>query len=495
MLAEANLEKKFWAEACNFAVHLLNRSPSKGAGMTPEQAWTGKIPNLSHIRVFGSEVMVHVPKADRKKWDNKATECILVGYDDCTKGYRVYDVEKGIVFKSRDVTFINEGMNKSKQVPVREESIPVMIEIEQDDEQLSPQEDTTIQTPINALPQQNLPIPPRQGAVMERPLRKRYLPRKLLDFEVDAPVLPSEISQGSSGSSANRNNQQRQSETVEEADEEMIEETEEEMPTHVAGLVAPPSYLNRQKVNLTLMSKPSGEGRVIQGNCVNMIKKELVTGVSSLQVTSDPETLKEAMNSPEAANWKLAMEVEYQSLVNNNTWTVTDLPEGREAIKTKWVFRTKRDVTGNVIQYKARLVAKGYSQRKEEDYNETYSPVVRNSALRYLFAYAANHGMIIHQMDAVSAFLQGEINEEIYIAQPQQFENRQGEGVCRLNKAIYGLKQSSRVWNQKLDKKLKQMGFKPTDYDPCVYYNRRGDKIFIIAVHVDDFILMTNDDD
>lgn len=140
------------------------------------------------------------------------------------------------------------------------------------------------------------------------------------------------------------------------------------------------------------------------------------------------------------------MKDEYEALILNGTWELCDLPEGRSAIKCKWVYKTKLDVNGDIDRYKARLVIKGYSQRKGVDYEETYAPVVRYSSLRYLFALAARLDMKVDQMDAITAFLQGELSEEIYMEQPPCFvDGKKRSKVCRLKKALYGLKQSSRV--------------------------------------------------
>lgn len=153
------------------------------------------------------------------------------------------------------------------------------------------------------------------------------------------------------------------------------------------------------------------------------------------------------------------------------------------------MFKTKHDAAGNIDRYKARLVIKGYSQRKGVDYDETYTPVVRHSSLRYLFALAAKHNLYVDQMDAVTAFLQGDLEEEIYMEQPPCFE-QPGEGpkVCRLNKALYGLKQSSRVWNAKLDTALKKLGMKQSKYDPCLYHKINNGKILFVAIYVDDLM-------
>lgn len=202
---------------------------------------------------------------------------------------------------------------------------------------------------------------------------------------------------------------------------------------------------------------------------------------------TDPQTVEEALSSPQASEWRQAMDQEYNSLIKNQTWSLTDLPSGKRALPCKWVFKTKTDQCGNVVRYKARLVIKGYAQRKGTDYEETYSPVVRYTSIRYLFALAAKYGLQIDQMDAVSAFLQGEIDKEIYMLQPEQY--RQGSQVCLLNKSLYGLKQSSRLWNMKLNNVLHELGMQQSKTDSCVYHNMENNTF--IAVWVDDLILFT----
>lgn len=118
---------------------------------------------------------------------------------------------------------------------------------------------------------------------------------------------------------------------------------------------------------------------------------------------------------------------------------MVDLHKDRNAIESKWVFKTKRNVDGTIALYKARLVIKGCAQRKGIDYQETFSPVVRYSSIRFLLALAAKHDLQIYQMDVVTAFLQGDLNEEV---QPKEF--RKGTQACLFKKSLYGLKQASR---------------------------------------------------
>ena len=204
----------------------------------------------------------------------------------------------------------------------------------------------------------------------------------------------------------------------------------------------------------------------------------------------DPVTAKMALSSPDAEKWKNAMESELDSLDKNDVWDLCELPQGREAVGSKWVFKRKYDVDGNVERYKARLVAQGYNQRHGIDYDETFSPVVRFESVRALIALAAKKKLHLHQLDVATAFLNGELKEEIYMKQPEGFAFKGKEHlVCKLKKSIYGLKQSPRCWNEALDNHLKKMGFKQSNYDPCIYMLNSGGEIVVIAVYVDDIII------
>lgn len=212
----------------------------------------------------------------------------------------------------------------------------------------------------------------------------------------------------------------------------------------------------------------------------------------SFNSLNDPTTYEEVLTRPDKDLWIRAMDEEYQSLQDNNTWELCDLPKDRKAIKNKWVYKTKKDENGQITRYKARLVIKGCSQKYGVDYDEIFSPVVRYASIRYLMALSVKYDLDIDQMDAVTAFLQGELNSEvIYMCQPPGFHNNSSQ-VCRLNRALYGLKQSSRVWNKKLDAALKKFGFQQSELDPCVYYSFDKSNVLIVTIYVDDFIIFSN---
>lgn len=207
----------------------------------------------------------------------------------------------------------------------------------------------------------------------------------------------------------------------------------------------------------------------------------------------EPQSMSEARNSPQSKQWQKAAEEEYNALMENQTWTLTQLPPGRKYIGSKWVFKAKCKADGSVDRFKARLVAQGYSQQPGVDYDETFSPVVQRSSLRTLLSYGLNRGMIVHQMDVVTAFLNGVLNEEIYMKQPNGFVSPGNEElVCKLNRSLYGLKQSSRCWNLALDDYLKSLGFSPSQADQCVYVRDVREVKVILAVYVDDIIILSD---
>lgn len=187
------------------------------------------------------------------------------------------------------------------------------------------------------------------------------------------------------------------------------------------------------------------------------------------------------------------MKEELDSIVGNNTWKLCTLPAGHKPIGLKWVFKLKKDPEGKVVKHKARLVAKGYVQRQGIDFEEVFAPVERLETVRLLVAMAAQEGWKLHHMDVKSAFLNGELVEEVYVSQPPGFEVDGEEGkVYRLKKALYGLRQAPRAWNSKLDQTLNKMGFAKCPSEHAVYKRRKGDNLLLVGVYVDDLIITGN---
>lgn len=201
----------------------------------------------------------------------------------------------------------------------------------------------------------------------------------------------------------------------------------------------------------------------------------------------EPSSFKHAVKDKA---WRQAMQSELDSIEKNETWVLSDLPKGHKEIGLKWIYKLKRDAEGNVIKYKARLVAKGYVQEKGVDFEEIFAPVTRIETVRMLLALAAKNSWDVHHLDVKTAFLNGEISEEVYVTQPEGFVRKgQEKKVYRLLKALYGLRQAPRAWYSKLNKCLEGLGFSRCPYEHGVYVKRDGEKVLIVGVYVDDLLV------
>lgn len=286
MLFEANLKKTYWAEAVATAAHIINRSPSRVLDeVTPYEKWTGKKPNISHLKIFGSKAMVHVPKQKRLKWDRKSQELIFVGYCENTKGYRLYDPVRKQMVISRDVIFI--------------EKTEIVKNITQEE-------------PVSVSPIASITLSSNNDSPQ--------------NISHDNTLTLTSESNDTSFDSCNG------------ADDS----------TYCPNTSDEDSNDDFQR-NITLRSHQRNN---MQGN-----------NFMCAQISDDPLTEKEALSGTNAKEWKEAMDEEYKSLLENDTWELTTLPANKRPIPCKWVFKTKTDENGQIVKYKARLVIKGCSQK------------------------------------------------------------------------------------------------------------------------------------
>ena len=213
-----------------------------------------------------------------------------------------------------------------------------------------------------------------------------------------------------------------------------------------------------------------------------------------LGIYNDPDSYTQAMQGNDSGKWFHAMEEELKSMDQNQVWDLVELPKGCKRVGCKWVFKTKRDSIGNIERYKARLVAKGFTQKDGIDYKETFSPVSKKDSLRIIMALVAHYDLELHQMDVKTAFLNGNLEEEIYMDQPEGFSVKGKEHmVCKLKKSIYGLKQASRQWYLKFNDTITSFGFQENTVDRCIYMKVSGSKFIFLVLYVDDILLATND--
>ena len=209
---------------------------------------------------------------------------------------------------------------------------------------------------------------------------------------------------------------------------------------------------------------------------------------------TDPTTYRKAILDIDSAKWQDAMKFEMDSVHDNQVWDLIVLPEGFNPIGCKWVYKRKRGLDGKVETFKARLVAKGYTQRPGVDYDETFSPVAMLKSIRIMLAIAAYLDFEIWQMDVKTAFLNGFLEEDIYMEQPEGFmSDENANKVCKLKKSIYGLKQTSRSWNRHFDEIVRLSGFIKNEEESCIYKKVSGSMMVFLILYVDDILIIGND--
>ncbi|GJV50922.1 putative ribonuclease H-like domain-containing protein [Tanacetum coccineum] len=200
----------------------------------------------------------------------------------------------------------------------------------------------------------------------------------------------------------------------------------------------------------------------------------------------DNNSVAQALND---SDWVEAMQEEMQQFINQKVWKLVPLPDGKIAIGTKWILKNKRDARGIVVRNKARLVAQGHRQEEGIDYDEVFAPVARIEAIRLFLAFASYMGFMVYQMDVKSAFLYGEIDEEVYVTQPKGFEDPHfPKHVYKVVKALYGLHQAPRAWYARLSTFLLKHNYRRGTIDKTLFIKKNSRDIILVQVYVDDII-------
>lgn len=480
MLFDAKINTSFWAEAVSTAIYLINRLPSSGTGKTPYEIWYGRKPDLTQLRVFGCKAMSHVPKANRTKFKPKSIECTMVGYSEKSKAYRLYDKSKCRIVLSRDVIFIENQFANDEVIDFSNLSnhFPIFdSEADESNATISTVAQNDCDGPINANENQANDFALNEG-----------------DF--------GDQNESSKEENLTADDSQSTNNSVDHATadnyDDFVDAEGSAMPANSTVIsISDDDTLANASPDPIAAAPAEPENRYnglpyrqAAKKCIDSLKN-ISFAVVSAEV-GDPTSVQAAMSRSDANMWRDAMDDEHKSLIENETWQLVNLPPNRRPIDCKWVFKTKRDTNGNVSRYKARLVIKGCAQRKGIDYEETYAPVVRYTSIRYLMSIAAKFDLQIDQMDAVTAFLHGKLDEDIFMLQPQGYSDGTSK-VCHLRKSLYGLKQASHVWNAKLNAALLDFGLTRSKQDPCIYYKRNGRKLLVVAIYVDDMLLLSND--
>ena len=434
----ANMLQGFWPYAVETAVYLINRSLTTTLhDKTPLEAWSGKRPNIRHLRTFGEIGYVHIPPETRKKWTKKSRPCRFLGYTPRSRNYKMWDPERRMVVVSPNVDFgelLHSPADPSQHLHGLRDAFgsyteetpnvkPMGIfedpsEWESDAEILRPKVTADEEVPNG--PDPAVPLIPREPEARIRGHRRPEVER-LADAAGPPPAQERRRARAAIGAA------------YEDVD----------------------GKVNQSSASVGVMEIKEKEAEKARKHAYH----EALLAAEHTHLHNEPVDVNDAKQRPDWPKWEAAMQEELESLDRHGTYErVSDLPPGRKAIGYKWVFKLKLNPDNSIARYKARLVAKGYSQVPGQDFTETTSPVARLASYRALLSLAAKLNLEAHHLDIETAFLNGTLDEEIYMKAPDGPNTGKGD-VWKLRKSLYGLKQASHVWNKLLDNTLKKLGF------------------------------------
>jgi len=434
LLYHAKLPPIFWSFAFKTATYLINRLPTPNLKMkSPYQILHHTKPNPLHLHSFGCLCFPWLKPYTSNKLQPRSTPCIFIGYSTSQYAYQCFDPITHKIYTSRHVSFYD---NKFPY--------------------------TSLTSPK--------PPPP------ELPINLYQAPHTILP-------LPQHIN--SSPTLQTPNSQQSASPLCSEAPM-----CSENLPGNASPCSSSPHVTSHENNHAT---DSNHDYHVVTRSKNNIFKPKKLYHVSNhpLLENLEPSNIRQAM---QYAHWRQAISEEFDALIKNGTWSLVPAPPNQNIVECKWLFRIKRNSDGSIARYKARLVAKGFTQCPGVDFHETFALVVRPQTIKLILTIALANKWPMHQLDVNNAFLQGTLQEEVYMEQPPGLKDAQHpKHVCKLHKAIYGLRQAPRAWHEALKEFITSYGFIMSISDPSLFIYATGGTLAYFLVYVDDLLLTGND--
>ncbi|GKC17810.1 putative ribonuclease H-like domain-containing protein [Tanacetum coccineum] len=461
----------------------------------------GRTPALSFMRPFGGHVTILNTLDHLGKFDGKSDDGFFVGYSLTSKAYRVYNIRTRKVEENLHIRFlenkpivIGDGPKWLFDINILTKSmnyVPVVVGTNSNDFAGSKESNGVGRTSKETKFSQDYIVMPlwKDGLMFDSSIK---------NSSDDEPQPSSNAEkkddEGVSKASGFSDQEQPKSSTLN------INTVGPSINTASANLKI--CSLNINTVSPTVITTRSnrsqnvfdmfslGRSATLEATHADLFGDEIEMDMSNLttsyQVPTTPNT---RIHKDHSLDHVEAMQEELLQFKLQKVWILMDLPKGKRAIGTKWIFRNKKDERGIVIRNKARLVAQGYTQEEGIDYDEVFAPVARIEAIRLFLAYASFMGFMVYQMDVKSAFLYGKIEEEVYVCQPLGFEDPDNpDKVYKVVKALYGLHQAPRAWYETLAKYLLDNGFHRGKIDQTLFIKKQKGDIFLVHVYVDDII-------
>ncbi|GJR65408.1 putative ribonuclease H-like domain-containing protein [Tanacetum coccineum] len=517
MLADSFLPNTFWAEAVSTACYVLNRVlVTKPHNKTPYELVTGKIPIISYIRPFGCHVTILNTIDHLGKFDGKSDEGFLVGYSLQSKAFRVYNLETKRVEENLHITFLENKPNVAGKGPTWLFDLDYLTDSMNYQHVRSENQANKHAGPQEA--NQNAgteDIIDAEGSEKEDESAQDYFVLPI--WSSYSSTVKRSIAKDAGDAPNKHPDLKTNGKPVDKEDQVFLDELErlkrQEKDANDAAEALRKEFAQETK-NLLIQA---GAAKASSTNIVNTVSTPVSTaspygGLSFTDPTNPDQDDSEIpalediyqhptdgifTNSSYDDEGAVADFTNLETVVNKNllqfkiqkVWILVNLPYGKKAIGTKWVYRNKKDERGVVVRNKARLVAQGHRQEEGIDYDEVFAPMARIEAIRIFLAFASYMGFIVYQMDVKSAFLYGKIDEEFYVSQPPGFiDPKYTQKVYKVVKALYGLHQAPRACFATLSTFLLQHGYRRGTIDKTFFIKKDKHDIILVQVYVDDII-------
>ncbi|KAK0580290.1 hypothetical protein LWI29_000376 [Acer saccharum] len=476
LLHHASMPIKYWSLAFRTAVYLINRMPTPVLNnQNPYHLLFGKEPNYRKLRVFGCLCYPWLRPYESHKLQPRSKPCVFVGYSIDHNAFLCLDRHSNRVYVSRHVVFVETEFPFAKELGHRSShtppdivpwlpSPPPTVRSAQD---CSLHTDPTSTSLDDSLPHDIIHVPVSSPATSISPHLPpvHQLPLNTCSQPVPSLTLPSQSH-----------------------------------PTDTPGVTQPAQFSSPLSTDTSVQHLPEpippSPARIIQTRSKSHVFKPKVifdlTATTHTPPQTEPSSLTQARKHLE---WRQAMSSEYDALAKNGTWDLIPSHPSQNVVGCKWIFRIKRHPDGSVARYKARLVAKGFHQRPGVDFHDTFSPVVKPVTVRLILTIAVTNGWPLRQLDVNNAFLQGTLTDDVYMIQPPDFiDSTKPQHVCKLKKAIYGLRQAPRAWYTELRNFLLAVGFLNSTCDASLFIRQRPGTTLYLLVYVDDIIVTGSSD-
>lgn len=558
LLSDANLNRRHWPYAIAYVNYVRNCSPHRALKrLTPYERFFNTMPRPHRLHPFGCRVIFHNARDHHAKLDTRMSTGLFLGYPSDSNGaYILVDGQQDVVYLARSFRFDDDNLPGPKRVAHVQRYVdrdfitdhiprPVPAPITNLGPQdtatshvlpadgpeetpahqppaIEPEEPSGDKTPASHPPEENPPnvtpapqpeeeLPAQALASQQSQATSPAEDSLMADSILDKSTSPRHDANSVAEDSRHTTSASSSSPAAAPVVSASVGSTAAPSATCPAAPATGPSTDSRslkRKTSPTTAAAPDkkiiipGEARqqaLQEARSIRLPREDVHHAYHASPVPSvnpvEPNTIKQALKSPDAHHWLAASQEELSTHSKNNTWSIvnaSEVPKDRRLVGCRWVYRRKYNASNEPTTYKARLVAQGFTQEPGRDFDQASSPVTSLTTIRFLTALAVNEGFHVHQMDVKAAYLNGELKETIYMKLPPGFENNYPpESICKLNKSLYGLKQAGKVWYDKLAHTLNESGFTATHVEPCLFYSKENDAI--VNVYVDDLLILSKD--